>query len=415
MDVKTLAKSKRAHTQNHSKRPHASHTNQKAKAPSSDGKNDAAGNANKPLGKQVGEKPHRSQGASRLPSNWDRYEEEFEDPSVSNSTSQPSDVILPKSKGSDYSFLIAEAQSQSRSQSSLYLDSFTSLDDVMPGEFNQGLGPMLSVRGEGILSWIGDDNFVVEDKTAATHEASFLSLNLHALAEQLAKIDLSQRLFIEADLLPPELCTEGKESAQMQTCHSEAATTISENFSEKVKIEDQNIESTSSSEGSISVNYIDVDLIEIGKSSQNEASKSTAEFSVKSVLDPQKKPSTFEAADAEEELDMLLDSFGETKKILISSDFRSNNSVPVSQQEAYVAQSPLSRIGHESSKTSLGIANLDDALDDLLEETSNVMNQNDLSQSLEEKTAIHVVNSSASQSGTKSKVLDEFDSWLDTI
>ncbi len=141
-------------------------------------------------------------------------------------------------------------------------------------------------------------------------------------------------------------CTEGKESAQMQTCHSEAATTISENFSEKVKIEDQNTESTSSSEGSISVNYIDVDLIEIGKSSQNEASKSTAEFSVKSVLDPQKKPSTFEAADAEEELDMLLDSFGETKKILISSDFRSNNSVPVSQQEAYVAQSPLSRIGH---------------------------------------------------------------------
>ncbi|KAK4577675.1 hypothetical protein RGQ29_027976 [Quercus rubra] len=75
----------------------------------------------------------------------------------------------------------------------------------LTGEFNQGLGPMLSVRGEGILLWIGNDNFVVEDKTAATHEASFLSLNLHALAEQLAKIDLSRRLFIEANLLPPEL------------------------------------------------------------------------------------------------------------------------------------------------------------------------------------------------------------------
>ena len=36
-------------------------------------------------------------------------------------------------------------------------------------------------------------------------QASFLSLNLHALAEQLAKIDLSRRLFIEANLLPPEL------------------------------------------------------------------------------------------------------------------------------------------------------------------------------------------------------------------
>ncbi|KAK4577674.1 hypothetical protein RGQ29_027976 [Quercus rubra] len=77
--------------------------------------------------------------------------------------------------------------------------------NLIQGEFNQGLGPMLSVRGEGILLWIGNDNFVVEDKTAATHEASFLSLNLHALAEQLAKIDLSRRLFIEANLLPPEL------------------------------------------------------------------------------------------------------------------------------------------------------------------------------------------------------------------
>ena len=133
MDVKSLAKSKRAHTQSHSKKPHGSHANQKSKAPSV-GTNDA-GRAKKPLGKQVPEKPHRSQGASRLPTNWDRYEEEFdsgsEDPSVSNSTSQPSDVILPKSKGADYCHLIAEAQSQS--QSNLYMDSFPSLDDVMPG------------------------------------------------------------------------------------------------------------------------------------------------------------------------------------------------------------------------------------------------------------------------------------------
>lgn len=431
MDVKSLAKSKRAHTQSHSKRPHGSHANQKSKVPSV-GTNDS-GRAKKPLGKQVPEKPHRSQGASRLPTNWDRYEEEFdlgsEDPSVSNSTTQPSDVILPKSKGADYCHLIAEAQSQS--QSNLYMDSFPSLDDVMPGEFNQGLGPMLSVRGEGILSWIGNDNFVVEDKTAATHEASFLSLNLHALAEQLAKIDLSQRLFIEANLLPPELCTEGietsrcQESNQMQTCYSQASTTISEKFSEKFKIEDQSSEvmssgssgsstnQTLSSHESISVKYIDVDLREIGKSTQNEASQSTAELSVKSVLDPQKKLSTFEAADAEEELDMLLDSFGETKKAFNSSDFRSGNPFPVSQKEVYVAPS-LSKIGPDSSKTSSGIANLDDTLDDLLEETSNVMNQTGLSQSLEEK-AVHPVQSSSSQSGTKSKVLDEFDSWLDTI
>lgn len=36
-------------------------------------------------------------------------------------------------------------------------------------------------------------------------QASFLSLNLHALAENLAKVDLSKRLFIESDLLPHEL------------------------------------------------------------------------------------------------------------------------------------------------------------------------------------------------------------------
>ncbi|KAL4620493.1 hypothetical protein ACB092_06G158300 [Castanea dentata] len=398
MDVKSLAKSKRAHTQSHSKRPHGSHTKQKSITPS-DGTNDA-GRAKKPLGKQVPEKPHRSQGASRLPTNWDRYEEEFdsgsEDPSVSNSTSQPSDVILPKSKGADYCHLIAEAQSQS--QSNLYMDSFPSLDDVMPGELNQGLGPMLSVRGEGILSWIGNDNFVVEDKTAATHE-----------------------------------CTEGietsrcQESNQMQTCYSQASTTISEKFSEKFKIEDRSSEVTSSGSSgsstnqtlsgreSISVKCIDVDLREIGKSTQNEASQSTSEHSVKAVLKHhnQKKLSTIEAANAEEELDMLLDSFGETKKAFNSSDFRSNNPFPVSQKEVYVAPS-LSKIGPDSSKTSSGIANLDDALDDLLEETSNVMNQTGLSQPLEEK-AVHRVQTSSSHSGTKSKVLDEFDSWLDTI
>ena len=36
-------------------------------------------------------------------------------------------------------------------------------------------------------------------------QAPFLSLNLHSLAEQLTKVDLSQRLFVEEDLLSPEL------------------------------------------------------------------------------------------------------------------------------------------------------------------------------------------------------------------
>ena len=60
----------------------------------------------------------------------------------------------------------------------------------------------------------------------------------------------------------------------------------------------------------------------------------------------------------------------------------------VTQKEVNVAPS-LSRIGSDSSKTPPGIANLDDVLDDLLEETSNVMNQNGFTRSLKEKAVPH--------------------------
>lgn len=40
---------------------------------------------------------------------------------------------------------------------------------------------MLSVRGEGILSWIGNNNFVVEDKTAAAHEVVYTCFLLFVL------------------------------------------------------------------------------------------------------------------------------------------------------------------------------------------------------------------------------------------
>ncbi|KAJ7981522.1 Phosphorelay protein [Quillaja saponaria] len=260
MDVKALAKSKRAHTQHHSKKPLGNRPNQKLKAPLEG--NSQPGIAKNPSGRPVGEKIHRSRGgAPALPSNLDRYDEEFdsgsEDPS-GDSASRYSDVILPKSKGADYSHLIAEAQSQSHSNT--YLDGFPSLDDVLPGEFNQGLGSMLAVRGEGILSWIGEDNFVLEDKTTASHEASFLSLNLHALAEALTKVDLPKRIFIESDLLPPELqcaqegsaITSTQESEEPQSRYdSEVDQRMLEQLSiddssEKVKIADQYFEVTSS-------------------------------------------------------------------------------------------------------------------------------------------------------------------------
>ena len=49
---------------------------------------------------------------------------------------------------------------------------------------------------------------------------------------------------------------------------------------------------------------------------------------------------------------MLLDSFGETKKTLNYSDFRSNYSFPVTKKEVYVAPSLSMK---DSSKTSSGI------------------------------------------------------------
>lgn len=131
MDTKALAKSKRAHSQHHSKRHHS---NQTSKTPSLG--NVGAGNAKKPPGKQIREKLHQSMDLSRLPSNRDRYVEEFdsgsEEPSIS-SMNQATDVIVPKSKGADYGELISEAKSQSQSQSNPYFDSFACLDDVLPG------------------------------------------------------------------------------------------------------------------------------------------------------------------------------------------------------------------------------------------------------------------------------------------
>ncbi|KAI4333909.1 hypothetical protein L6164_018661 [Bauhinia variegata] len=430
MDVKALAKSKRAHSQHHSKKPHGCHPNQKHKAPSSSDAARDAGTAKKPLGKQVKENTHCSQGSSGLPSNWDRYEDEFDsgpEGIAPDIASKLSDVVLPKSKGADFRYLVAEAQSQSNAS----LDGFPSLDDVLPGEFNEGLGSMLAVRGESILSWIGEDNFIVEDKTSGTHEVPFLSLNLHALAESLEKVDLSKRLFIEPDLLPPELCAvdsaagSNQEPDKMQTTEdSELARMLSEelaldDFAIDVKIINQFTSSSSSgsshsaapftlSKGAsnpftIPAKYVDVESEELSPS---------AEVNINSTEDPSRKSSTFTPAAAEEELDMLLDSFRENK-ILDSSGFSSNTSFPVSQGVTSVDPPQITIKEPDSSKSALITASLDDERDDLLEETSTMINSNGLLRPKEENTVLHSTQSS--DSGTKSKVLNDFDSWLDTI
>nr|KYP58787.1 hypothetical protein KK1_014209 [Cajanus cajan] len=454
MDVKALAKSKRSHTQHHSKKAHHSH---KPKAPSSSsGPNDAAKG---PLGKQqVNEekkkkKSHgsRSQGSSALPANWDRYEEE-EDELESEIASRTVDVVLPKSKGADYRHLVAEAQSHAETS----LEEFPAFDDLVPGEFGVGLSSMLGVRGEGIVSWVGDDNFVVEDKTSGNQETSFLSLNLHALAENLAKVDLSKRLFIESDLLPPELVYEihlyivckSVFAPLMQfnmQCAEELAVDSNEEHKELETKEDSELDnriskelnlddlaadqfaSSSSSSSShatstfplsndfyIPVNSVNAEFQQISSSGKNKAFFLSSEADLHSNEDTrQKQNSTFEATAAEKELDMLLDSLSETK-ILDSPGFKSNTAIPVSLGVSSVYPPQNSKKDSVSSKIASVTASLDDALDDLLEKTSTLMNPNVLSRPHEEKPVHHSMQSS-SHSGSKPKVADDFDSWFDTL
>lgn len=127
MDTKALAKSKRAHSQHHSKKHHP---NVKSKAPSV-----GASSGKIPSGQQVTEKPHQPHGSSKLPSNWDRYEEEYDSGSENpshNNMSQATDVVMPKSKGADYGHLISEAKSQSLTDISS--EGFPSFDDVLTGK-----------------------------------------------------------------------------------------------------------------------------------------------------------------------------------------------------------------------------------------------------------------------------------------
>ncbi|KAG5020853.1 hypothetical protein JHK87_016708 [Glycine soja] len=418
MDVKALAKSKRSHTQHHSKNSHHSHKPNKAASSSS--------SSSSQVSKEKKKKSHHS----ALPSNWDRYEDEEEElDSGSGIASKTVDVVLPKSKGADFRHLVAEAQSQAETS----LEGFPAFNDLLPGEFGVGLSSMLVVRGEGIVSWAGDDNFVVEDKTNGNLEASFLSLNLHALAESFAKVDLAKRLFIEADLLPTELCVEesamssSEEHEELKTKdESELANRMSEELDVDDLAADQFISSSSSSSSHaastfplsndfrIPVNYVDAEAQQTSSSGKNKAFVLSSDASLHSTEDTRGKPySTFEAADAEKELDMLLDSFGETN-ILDSSGFKSNTSIPVSSGVASVYPPHISNKDPVPSKTAPITASLDDVLDDLLEGTSTLTNPNVLLRPQEEKPVHHSMQSS-SNSGSKSKVADDFDSWFDTL
>ncbi|ESW06950.1 hypothetical protein PHAVU_010G089800 [Phaseolus vulgaris] len=407
MDVKALAKSKRSHTQHHSKKSHHSHKPKAQSSSSSDPKDPAK---NPPGKQQVNEEKKKKSHRSVLPSNWDRYGEE-EDDSTPEIASKTLDVVLPKSKGADYRHLVAEAQSHAETS----LEGFPAFDDLLLGEFGVGLSSMLASRGEGIILWNGDDNFVVEDKTSGNQEASFLSLNLLALADNFAKVDLSKRLFIESDLLSTELCAEelavnsNEEHKELETKEdNELANSMSKEFNLDNRAADQFAPSSSSSSSpasstfplsndfNIPVNSVIAEFQQASSSGKHKAFVLSSDSSLHSTEHMRgKQYSTFEAAAAEKELDMLLDS-------------------PVSLGVSSGYPPQILKKDPVSSKIASITASLDDALDDLLEETSTVIKPNVLLLPQEEKPVNHSMKSS-SHPGSKSKVTDDFDSWFDTL
>lgn len=425
MDAKSLAKSKRAHSLHHSKKHQQHHSSKGASSVPS-----APTGDKKQSGKQVKEKPVQGHGSRGLPSNWDRYVEEGEEEygfGSENMVPQDSvsmaatDVVAPKSKGADYAYLISEAKAQS-----LYSSQSVPLFDDVLDDFYQGLGPLLSVKGQSIASWIGDDNFGSEDKGPPPDEASFLSLNLHTLAEQLAKATLSERLFIEPDLLPPELCTEELQKLSENEQAKDKAGVAEEVF-DSLAHGNQFVRSPSNTAGTSTSSSTSTrdEILQAKGIGQTDLPRYTPEINVNTAA---KKPAQFEVANAEAELDMLLGSFAETKFLEPNrvteeswdNSFLTQNDVSSSFSErGSLSQKVPSRSDVTDPDPGLGGSvardmKLDDIVDDLLRETSILTNKNEGSLADETRSAFRNTPSS-SNPVTKSKLTDDFDSWFDTI
>lgn len=132
MDAKALAKSKRAHSL-HNKKKHQTHHGLKVPSVGSDDKKPAKGGTEKSHVQKIKEKTPQYHGSIALPSNWDRYDEDFglASEGAQASSSQPTESVMPRSKGSDYAHLISEAKAQSQSHYSS--DVLTLFDDFVGG------------------------------------------------------------------------------------------------------------------------------------------------------------------------------------------------------------------------------------------------------------------------------------------
>ncbi|KAL0924354.1 hypothetical protein M5K25_005171 [Dendrobium thyrsiflorum] len=189
MDPKASAKAKRSYSQQ-GRRKHPS----------------PAAIAQKKKAAQVGSEGKVQRERSHdLPSNLDRYDEGEEEAESSSGTTLEEGGIPPKSKGADFVYLIEQARSEQHELGSPALQEAPSFFDELATDFMKGLSSIHTVRRKNLLSRCEDDNFVVDVDITSSYQIPFLNLDLHAIAAQLSKIKLSERLFIEEDLLPEDL------------------------------------------------------------------------------------------------------------------------------------------------------------------------------------------------------------------
>ncbi|CAN6443495.1 unnamed protein product [Victoria cruziana] len=393
--------------------------------------------SNKPTKKKTHQNRHPSQAIPTqptLPSNWGRYEEEGDevgenDPESTSSRAAKQEVVVPKSKGADYAYLISEAQSQSHGVPFFH-------EDLLQ-DFSLGISSMLSARGRGFTSLAADDNFHVDD-SPLDHEASFFSLDFHLLAAKLAKLEPSKRLFVEDDKLPASmrasafkastnedsetversLAGESKNGQQplvVDICSSEDIhlhnteqmhRDSQENevvLHNRYDLTHKSVEGQDVADNPACVRPNDSNQIKSTFRAKDDASSAREEQYDASKTIQKMPTSRFDATSAEAELDTLLDSFGEAN-LLDSFDIKQKF-----PSKSVGAPAP----SHSRESSSLASSG----------STYKVPNQLPLiNEGPDKKMLPGVASSTANDKGKGGKSenaslvsLDDFDEWLDSI
>ncbi|KAJ1264083.1 hypothetical protein BS78_09G235300 [Paspalum vaginatum] len=399
MDPKAAAKSKRSHT------VHGRRTHQTPAAAAAHRQKRAAATSSAPRSRN-------------LPSNWDRYEAEGEAEDTAAAAEWTGEVV-PRSKGADFGFLLEQARAQPREARDLSTAWLPSHD--LRFDFMQASTSMFEAKGEGILSWCADDNFILEDDLAPDFEVPFLSMDLHALANQLSKLKLSQRLFVEEDLLPEDLADASGSTEILIECDTSVesdakGSSVGHNLnSEPRKVASHQMKTEHRSQcfeqETTTLPKIGTHLI----NSDNEEDKRYTRVMDTDPVTGHSKGLKSEVGAAEEELDMLLNSFSGTR--LSSSNLGESFGHDSTLHDTEISWSNKEITPNMSSKLPAH-AHLGNALDDLLSDTSLPVQNEDFAaqaQSLPSQPTVTSGQNIESRYAKKIDVMASFDDSVDDL